>query len=80
MVKRLLILMVIAALIVPDSEQKNSKKKKEKKVEKNNNERFKALINQGKSSSECTGLLVEELNTQCASYKVSPECFVKHYG
>ena len=80
MVRRLLIFTAIAALIVPLSDQKNNKKKKEKKVEKNNNERFKALINQGKTSSECTGLLAEELNTQCASYKVSPECFIQHYG
>ena len=78
--KLLVLFFVMLALVVPVSEAKNNKKKRQNNVEKANNQRFKGLYEQARLSTECRGLAVEELHSQCASYKVSPECFVQHYG
>ncbi len=58
----LVILITLFVIIVPLTEQKNSKKKKQNSIEKANNSRFKGLFEQARLSTECRGLVHEELH------------------
>ena len=57
-----------------------AKNAKDKKVSNANKLKYNALIEQAKVSTECVGLLVSDLSNMCAKYKLSPECFVTHFG
>ena len=77
------LLLIIVTLLAPGSLQRSSSSKKKsqvKRAEKTNADRLKVLKKQAMNSSDCIGLMVEELSSQCASYKLSPSCFVQTYG
>ena len=57
-----------------------AKNAKDKKVSNANKLKYNALLEQAKVSTECVGLLVSDLSNMCAKYKLSPECFVTHFG
>ena len=81
--KKLLQILLAVAILAESGEAKGAarkKKDKERKLNNANTSRFKVLFDQAKQSTECQGLAVEELHSQCASYKISPECFSEHYG
>ena len=78
---RSLLFVVILVTLFADARTNGKRRKKNDNArDRQNLQRYKVLYEQAKVSEACRGLEVDELVNQCASFHMSPDCFVKAFG